>query len=298
MSHVPTGFSAPTSEQNDVSMQNISGSSGSINAHETDPKKHKFNMAELALLNASPALPALVATPLEVRSPVQIQVSSGSEISLISTAERQRRYDVARLKRELAESRVEEAQAKLDLSAGSKAGSIACLDDVRSEGGNSGRAQRTTDMGASLLQGRLPHTTSPATSADPFERLYTLEQTNIVPSTNTVASPLQGGLSLVGTSPLQGGLSQSTSPLQGGLPKSASPLQGGLPPTNTFTINQTVVNNDGCKFGTVSTSNQHETQIAVENVVRLAESHHHHQVVNMAESATQEHHQIMANLKA
>ncbi len=173
-----------------------------------------------------------------MRSPVQVQVSSGSEISVVSTAERQKRYDIARLKRELAETRVEEAQAKLDLSAGSRACSVACLDDVRSEGGNSGRAQRTTDMGASILQGMLPHTTSPAILADPFERLYTLEQANFVPTTDTVASPLQGGLSLVGTSPLQGGLSQSTSPLQGGLPKSASPQHGGLPPTNTFTINQ------------------------------------------------------------
>ncbi len=119
-----------------------------------------------------------------------------------------------------------------------------------------------------------------------------------VPTTDTVASPLQGGLSLVGTSPLQGGLSQSTSPLQGGLPKSASPLQGGLPPTNTFTITQTVVNNDGCNVGTVSTSSYNETQIAVESVVRLAEAHHHQKVVTMADSATQEHHQRMATLRA
>ena len=120
MAHIPTGFSAPTSEQNDVSMQNISSSSGSIHVHENDQKKHKFNLAELAMLNVPPALVARVTTPLEVRSPVQIQVSSGSEISVVSTAERQRRFDLARLKRELAETRVEEAQAKLDFSAGSK----------------------------------------------------------------------------------------------------------------------------------------------------------------------------------
>ena len=160
MTHIPTGFSAPTSEQNDVSMQNISSSSGSIHVHENDQTNHKLTM-----LKASPALVARVTTLLEVRYPVQVQVSSGREISVVSTAER---CDVARLKRELAETRVEEAQAKLDLSVGSRACSVACLDDVRSEGGNSGRAQRTTDMGASLLQGRLPHTTSPATLADPI----------------------------------------------------------------------------------------------------------------------------------
>ncbi len=91
---------------------------------------------------------------------------------------------------------------------------------------------------------------------------------------------------------------QSASPPQCGLPQSASPPQGGLPQTNTNLINQTVVNNDGCNFGTASTSNHNETQIAVENVVRLAEAHHHNKVVNMAETASQEHHQLMANLKA
>ena len=44
MTHIPTGFSAPTSEQNDVSMQNISSSSGSIHVHENDQKKHKLIM--------------------------------------------------------------------------------------------------------------------------------------------------------------------------------------------------------------------------------------------------------------
>ena len=58
------------------------------------------------------------------------------------------------------------------------------------------------------------------------------------------------------------------------------------------------MNNDGCNFGTVSTTNHHDTQIVVENVVRLAESHHHHLVTNMAESAAQEHNQFMATLRA
>ncbi len=58
------------------------------------------------------------------------------------------------------------------------------------------------------------------------------------------------------------------------------------------------MNNDGCSYETVSTSNYNEAQIAVENVVRLAETHHHQKVVNMAESATQEHHQLMEHLRA
>jgi hypothetical protein len=99
-----------------------------------------------------------------------------------------------------------------------------------------------------------------------------------------VASPLQGGLPLLEATPLKGGLPEWASPLKGGWPNSASPPTGELPPTNTFTINQTVVNNDGCNFGTVSTTNHHDTQIVVENVVRLAESHHHHLVTNMAET--------------
>ena len=71
----------------------------------------------------------------------QINLSSGSEIlSVASSAERQRRADLAKAKRELAEARVEEAQAQLDLVAGSQTGSIGRLTDVRSEGGTSARA--------------------------------------------------------------------------------------------------------------------------------------------------------------
>ena len=160
MTHVPTGFSAPTSEQTDASMQN-STTSGSVFAHENDLKKVKLNLAEAATVPVSPALAARATAPLEVRSPAQRPISSGSDISVISTAERKKRFDMARLRRELAESRVEEEQAKIDLDAGSKAGSIARLDDVRSEGRDSGPAQRTTDMAAPLLQGRSLHPTSP-----------------------------------------------------------------------------------------------------------------------------------------
>ena len=70
-------------------------------------------------------------TPLEVRSPVQIQVSSGSEVSVVSTAERQKRCDIARLKRELAETLAAEAQAKLDPSSGSRVCPVAMPDYLR-----------------------------------------------------------------------------------------------------------------------------------------------------------------------
>ncbi len=247
----------------------------------------KLTIAEAAKIPVDPALVARATASNEVRISTARASSSSSGVSVISTAERKKRFEMARLRRELVESRIEEEQAKIDLDAGSKAGSIARLDDVRSEGGDSGPAQRTTDMAVPLLQGRSPHPTSPATLAESSNRHYTSEQTTIVPITSTVASPLQGGLPLL-----------EAMPLQGGLPESASPLKGGLPPTNTFTINQTVVNNDGCNFGTVSTTNHHDTQVVVENVVRLAESHHHHLVTNMAENATQEHNQLMANLRA
>ena len=96
MAHVPTGFSAPTSEQTDASMQN-STTSGSVFAHENDHKKVKHNLAEAATLPVSPALVARATAPLEVRSPAQCTISSGSEISVISTAERKKRFDMARL---------------------------------------------------------------------------------------------------------------------------------------------------------------------------------------------------------
>ena len=103
----PTGVSAPPSEH-DVSVLNISGSSGSTVLLPAPPKKHRFTPAEQALMNVTPALPALVVTShnVQLRSPAQVQVSSGSEISVASTVERQRRFDLARAQRELAEARV------------------------------------------------------------------------------------------------------------------------------------------------------------------------------------------------
>ena len=159
-----TEFSAPPSEH-DVSILNVSGSSGSTVA--TPPtQKHQFTPAELALVNATPAVPALVATSqnVQLHNAIQIQVSSGSKVSVTSSTERQRRVDLARAKRELAEARaseaeatasaerevadarVSEAQAEPDSAAGSPAGSVGRLNDVQSEGGSIGarRVTRTT----------------------------------------------------------------------------------------------------------------------------------------------------------
>ena len=87
-------------------------------------------------------------------------------------------------------------------------------------------------------------------------------------------------------------------PPQGGLPHSGvtSPPQGGLLHPNTFVLNQTMVNNEGCSFGTVTANVRNETNLAVEQVVQMAEARHLNTVTPMAETANHEHLQQMANL--
>ena len=152
---------------------------------------------------ATPALSALVATSqnVQLHYATQSQTSSGSEISIVSSAERQRRCGQAQVKRELAEHRVNElreakeqarvdreqakelarverelikaraaeAQSRVDLSTGSRAdlssgsqtGSIGRLADVTSDSGLSTRVRRTAASVACLPQGSMP----PAPSA-------------------------------------------------------------------------------------------------------------------------------------
>ena len=110
------GFSAPPSEY-DVSIMNISSSSGSTVLLPAPTKKHRFTTTErvetllakarLSNVNATAAAPAMVATSqnVELHNAIQIQISSGSEISVSSSTERQRRVDLARAERELAEAR-------------------------------------------------------------------------------------------------------------------------------------------------------------------------------------------------
>ena len=68
MTHIPTGFSAPTSEQTDASIRN-SITSGSVCAHENDQKKVKLILAEAANVPVTPALVARATAPNEVRTP-------------------------------------------------------------------------------------------------------------------------------------------------------------------------------------------------------------------------------------
>ena len=160
-------------------------------------------------MNATPALPALVATShnVQLHNATQIHVSSGSEISVASSIERQRRFDLARAKRELAElrvreanelaraerelaeARVAEAQSRLDLSASSHAGSIGRLGDVASEGGSSDRARRTTDVSACPPKGSLLHTTYVPQPTDPSEVLYSNVVQRLLPTEATTNLP-------------------------------------------------------------------------------------------------------------
>ena len=141
----PTGYCAPASEV-DATPLNSSGSS-SVTAKAAPCKKRR----------ATPAAPALVATfaNLDLHNASQTIVSSGSEIhSVTSSTERQRRAQLAKAQLELAEARVRMAQANLDLTTGSQAGSVGRLTDVRCEGGKSARARPRScaDLAAPIIQ--------------------------------------------------------------------------------------------------------------------------------------------------
>ena len=95
----------------------------------------------------------MVATSTHVAHPnVYLnQTSSSSSVSTTSAASRQRRADIARAKRELAEARLEELQADLELAAGSQAGSVGRrLEDVQSEVGST--RQDDLELHRQLLQ--------------------------------------------------------------------------------------------------------------------------------------------------
>jgi hypothetical protein len=99
----PTGFSAPPSELLDGSIMNISSSSGSTVLLPAPTKKHRFTTTErvetplakarMSSVNATAAVPAMVATSknVELHNAIQAIISSGSEISIVSSIERQRR---------------------------------------------------------------------------------------------------------------------------------------------------------------------------------------------------------------
>ncbi len=130
-------------------------SSGSIYAKPAAEKKCKTTEAHDAQVAASsagaaPAAPALAATSknVELHNAAQAQVVSSSSSSYsAATSERHRRllYANAKAERELAEARVRETRAELELGTSSHAGSVGRLHDVRSDGGNSVRAKLRDD---------------------------------------------------------------------------------------------------------------------------------------------------------
>ena len=115
MAH-PTGFSVPPSEL-DSSIQNISSSSGSTTVRLAPTKKLKSTAGVTVAISAqagSPVAPALVATirNVELHTATQTNnISSGSSISVSSSASRLRRVDLARAKLALAKARSLEAKA-------------------------------------------------------------------------------------------------------------------------------------------------------------------------------------------
>ena len=139
----------PTSKAEVSTQLNLSGSSGYTVSQPAPSKKQK----------ATPALSALVATSenVQLHSAAQIAISSGSEVSVVSSAERQRRYDADLAKLDIAEKELQVAKARAammksrdELSAVSRAGSVGRLDDVRSDSGVSLRTRRPTDSAACL----------------------------------------------------------------------------------------------------------------------------------------------------
>ena len=111
----------------------------------------------LKKMRSTPAALALLATlaNVDAHNAATYNVSSGSEIqSVTSSTERHRRAQLARAQLELAEARVNMAQAELDLTTGSRAGSVGRLTDVRSEDGASttARQRSSAEMAVPLIQ--------------------------------------------------------------------------------------------------------------------------------------------------
>ena len=161
-----TGYSAPNSELDISSVVNLSNSTESTTTVVPAPTKRARNdtnpeTAAMPTQVGSPvggvyttrASPAMVATSIHVAHPnVYLnQTSSSSAVSATSAASRQRRADIARAKRELAEARLEELEADLELAAGSQAGSAGRrLEDVQSEVGST--RQDDLELHRQLLQ--------------------------------------------------------------------------------------------------------------------------------------------------
>ena len=222
---------------------------------------------------ATPALSALVATSqnVQLHYATQSQTSSGSEISIVSSAERQRRCGQAQVERELAEHRVNElreakeqarvdreqakelarverelikaraaeAQSRVDLSTGSRA-------DLSSgsQTGSIGRSPTTYDASggppAQGGQGTAPNDTFSDCSSCAPTTTVSVE----VPTTDSALPPQGGAHPTNFDSALlpQGGAhptpDTSALPPQGGVPRPttdrALPPQGGVPSPTTY----------------------------------------------------------------
>ena len=147
-----TGYSAPNSELDMSSVANLSNSTESTTTVVPAPttKARNDTIPEAVAMptqvgspaggvDTTRASPALVATSIHVAHPnVYLNhTSSSSSVSVTSAASRQRRLDLARIRRELAEARLEEIEAELEFAAGSQAGSVSRrLEDVQSEVGS------------------------------------------------------------------------------------------------------------------------------------------------------------------
>ena len=124
----------------------------------------------------------LRAANVELHTAAQTIAGSGSSISVTSSASRQRRADIARAKRELAEARLEELQADLELAAGSQAGSVGRrMDDVRSEVGSiRGPSRDESTDPLLLLHTDVAQEQQNTTRGDPtpnqFEVVFSLER--------------------------------------------------------------------------------------------------------------------------
>ncbi len=333
-----TGYSAPPSERTDGTPLNSETSSGSVKPPLAATKKYKPTTAFDALVAATPAVPALVATLTNVERHNAAQmttISSSSDYSVASSAERHRRLLCARAQRKLAdarayavEARMKEVQAEIDLSASSHAGSVGRLNDVRSEGGNSARARRRDDTAAPLIQ-----LDEVANEPPPTNRRDHTNTDVRAPARETPSDRLGGRALAREAPPKQIGvcaLAREAPPELVGeraLAREASANELGLgvralareaPPTelgcasaswtpsrppitetptssSTYVLSQNILN-DGCDFGAAVANAWQEAGIAVEHVVHIAEERHSQAMASMAETTNLDHQQQMANV--
>ena len=326
-----TGYSAPNSELDISSVANLSNSTESTTTVVPAPTKKARNdtIPEAAAMptqvgspaggvDTTRASPALVATSIHVAHPnVYLNhTSSSSSVSVTSAASRQRRLDLARVRRELAEARLEEVEAELDFAAGSQAGSAGRrLDDVHSEVGSTRQEERPirpllhTDVAP---QSPLVAEVTP----NPFVGIFSLAATPEDTLPRTTEPICNSGLS----APSQEGPHQATTEVNPyvaalptqvgadppakvahyiGTPETSSevvfPISFGsewlveVPievPTPSFTVNQqTIVNN--C----------YDTQLAVESTKLEAEQRHQMAITQMAEHANLAHLQQMQDIR-